>query len=186
MALSNREKQARWRERNIVTLTADAADIAEKLMAMEDQAKLRKLARFINDHLKHPDRTPEEQMIALGRAGVGGLNGPLSKTAALASLRATPDHSWRVEATTGDGRRWINGVRLESREEAQVYIDEHVRYDLEDDGYATAEILRSDDPPTNWITRKRKGGRSTLGFEHGTCTSLSWKPLSVVAHPQPA
>src|SRR5215213_10441915 len=54
----NAEKQARWRERNIILLADDAREIAAKLIAMDDQAKLR-----INDHLKHPDRTPTERAI---------------------------------------------------------------------------------------------------------------------------
>jgi hypothetical protein len=39
MALTNAQKQARWRERNVIVLTDDPDAIAEKLMDMEDQAK---------------------------------------------------------------------------------------------------------------------------------------------------
>ena len=39
MALSNAEKQARWRERNQTVLTDDARTIAGKLIDMEDQAQ---------------------------------------------------------------------------------------------------------------------------------------------------
>ena len=35
MALSNAEKQARWRERDLVWLTDRADDIAEKLIEMD-------------------------------------------------------------------------------------------------------------------------------------------------------
>jgi hypothetical protein len=52
MALTNAQKQARWRKRNQVVLTEDARAIARKLIDMEDQGKLRKIARFINDHLR--------------------------------------------------------------------------------------------------------------------------------------
>jgi hypothetical protein len=55
MALTNAEKQQRWKERNQVALTWDADDIAAKLIAMEDQAKLRKIVSYLKDHLKHPD-----------------------------------------------------------------------------------------------------------------------------------
>jgi hypothetical protein len=100
------------------------------LIGMSDQKKLRKVAAFINDHLKHPDRTPTERSIALGRMGMLGLNGPLSKTAAIAALRkrmASKDPSqvtsWRVEPVTKDGKRWTNGVRLATKEEAEAYRD---------------------------------------------------------------
>jgi hypothetical protein len=65
MPLSNAEKQRRWRERNVVVLTADAREIAGMLIDMADQGKLKKIARFINDHLRHPDRSPQEQANAL-------------------------------------------------------------------------------------------------------------------------
>jgi hypothetical protein len=51
MPLTNAEKQQRWRDRNVVVLTADATEIAGKLMDMADQPKLTKIARLINDHL---------------------------------------------------------------------------------------------------------------------------------------
>ena len=57
MPLTNAEKQQRWRDRNVVVLTGDAKAIAEQLIGMSDQKKLRKVAAFINDHLKHPDRS---------------------------------------------------------------------------------------------------------------------------------
>lgn len=156
-----------------------AKEIAASLVEMEDQRKLRKVAKLINDHLEHPDRTPFERAIALGIATLSSLDGNLSKTAALAKLREpTPDGSWRVEATTSDGRRWVNGVRLRSREEAVVYAEEHVPFDLRRQGYVSADIVRCDLPPTNqWIGRARKGGQSTLHFEHGTCGSLGWHPV---------
>ena len=64
---------------------------------------------------------------------------------ALEKSTATPqDHSWRVEATTNDGRRWLNGVRLGTKEEAEVYISSHVQFDLEQEGYVTARVCRCD------------------------------------------
>jgi late competence protein required for DNA uptake (superfamily II DNA/RNA helicase) len=56
MALTNAQKQARFRNRNTIVLTARAAEIVEKLVAMEDQAKLRKIHRWIGNHLKNPTR----------------------------------------------------------------------------------------------------------------------------------
>ncbi len=101
--------------------------------------------------------------------------GPLSKTAALAALRKPPQgYSWRVEATTADGQRWINGVRLKTSEESEVYIEAFARFELEEHGYVTAEMLRCDgEPATNSISRNRKGGRPILNFLHGTCGCLN-------------
>jgi hypothetical protein len=187
-AMSAADDLAESNDDGTISLTEDSAvDIAEKLMDMEDQGQLRKIASYINDHLKHPDRTPQEKAVALGRIGFGGLNGPLSKTAALARLREPPlmrDHSWRVEGSTADGRRWINGVRLGSREEAEAYVEFHVRFDLEKQGYASAEIIRCNDPPANSINRARKGGRANLIFTHGTCGALEWHPQGDVGEPQ--
>jgi len=57
MALTNVEKQRRFLERNQILLTKSAEDIAARLIRMEDQVKLRKVARYIGDHLKRADRT---------------------------------------------------------------------------------------------------------------------------------
>jgi hypothetical protein len=176
MALTNAEKQRRWRDRNIATLTGDAASIAAQLIGMTDQKKLRKIAAFINDHLRHPDRTPMERAIALGRAGMNGLNGRLSKTAAIARLREPPPKiSWRVAVTTKDGKHWSNGVCLETREEAEAYRDHFAKFELEPRGYVTADLVQVDDPPTCSVTRASKGGRPTLGFRHGDCVLLDWR-----------
>ena len=51
MALSNAQKQERWRERNQIVLTDPAKRIAAKLIAMDDEDKLRKVASYINDYL---------------------------------------------------------------------------------------------------------------------------------------
>ena len=51
MPLTNAQKQERWRERNQVVLTEPAKRIAAKLIAMDDEEKLRKVAFYINDHL---------------------------------------------------------------------------------------------------------------------------------------
>ena len=161
---------------NMVDLTDDARTIARQLIYMDDQKKLKKIAAFINDHLKHPERTPEERMISLGLLKISGLNGDLSKTAALAQLKEPPPtSSWRVEPTTKDGKRWSNGVRLASKEEAVAYRDHHACYELEEAGYVTADILQGDDLPNCSVTRNRKGGRTTLVFGHGDCVLLPWR-----------
>ena len=170
MALTNAEKQARWRERNIILLADDATDIAAKLIEMDDQAKLREIAKFINDHLKHPERTSTERAVALGFMSIEGL----SKTAALAMLRENPAH--RVEVVTADGRRFGNGVRLQTMEDAHLYAEHFARQQVE--GYVTTDIIRCDgELARNSITVNPEDGVPELGFMHGTCGSLKWRPL---------
>jgi hypothetical protein len=48
MALSNAEKQRRWRARNQIVLTATAKAIAGQLVAMADQEKVRAVADLLN------------------------------------------------------------------------------------------------------------------------------------------
>src|SRR5262249_52546299 len=75
MALTNAQKQARFRERNTIVLTADAQEIAEKLMDMEDQAKLHKIHRWVGNHLKNPKRSLTERYVDLGRIWIGAHGG---------------------------------------------------------------------------------------------------------------
>jgi hypothetical protein len=59
VALTNAEKQERWRKRNQVVLTESAKRIAAKLIAMDDEGKLRKIANYVNDHLN--TRSPNHE-----------------------------------------------------------------------------------------------------------------------------
>jgi hypothetical protein len=68
MPLTNAEKQARWRDRNVIVLTRDAREIAGQLIdqitdrdGLQDIVKtLRKVASFIDDHLR---RTPRQRQV---------------------------------------------------------------------------------------------------------------------------
>ena len=178
MALTNAEKQARWRERNVVKLTDDAESIAWQLMHMDDQKKLLKISRYIRDHLKHPDRTDMEKQIALGRIGMDGDDGrPLSKTGAIDRLRnpkPVPDHSYGVQVVADDGRLFGNGVRLVTQEEAQLYADIHAPKHFH--SYVTINVVRfAGEAPLNSIIKRRN--TYSLTFAHGTCGSLSWRPM---------
>jgi hypothetical protein len=51
MPLTSAEKQARYRARNVVLLTADAPAIAERLIEMEDQAKLIQVVTILKSRL---------------------------------------------------------------------------------------------------------------------------------------
>ena len=66
MALTNAEKQRRWKERNVVVLTWDAPDIAEKMMNL-DQAVLSEVVGYLKDHLKHPAREHRSTHLARPR-----------------------------------------------------------------------------------------------------------------------
>jgi hypothetical protein len=183
MALTNAEKQRRWKERNQVVLTWTAPAIAGKMMDMADQAKLREIVGYLKRHLRDPARNPEEKAIMLGTTGYSGLNGPMTKRQALEHVRkhegVSQGYSWLIEATTADGQRWRNGVRLWSKEEAEVYVEWFVRFELEKVGYVTAEIIRADGEESNCpIVRSRKGGRPTLLFAHGECVLLGWHPVA--------
>jgi hypothetical protein len=51
MPLSNAEVQARWRKRNLIALTAEANEIVDRLVAMEDQEKLVLIVALLNARL---------------------------------------------------------------------------------------------------------------------------------------
>jgi hypothetical protein len=55
MALSNAEKQARWRKRNFVSLTADAREIVRKLTTMDDRVKLALVVTLLNQRFNPKD-----------------------------------------------------------------------------------------------------------------------------------
>jgi len=55
MALTNAEKQARWRKRNLVPLTADAHEIARRLATLDDQVKLALIVGLLNKQLNPKD-----------------------------------------------------------------------------------------------------------------------------------
>jgi hypothetical protein len=182
MALTNAEKQRRFQERNVVVLTRFAEDIAEKLMLMADQEKLRKVVAYLKDHLENRDRDDVEKSIALGRVAVSDRKGRrLSKTAALAAYRNSKTEppaasSWMVEAISGGGGRWRNGVRLPTEEQAKTYVEAHARHDFPLVGYITSDVLQDDSPPNCSIT-VRRSGRATLTFAEGECGLLKWRAV---------
>ena len=55
MPLTSAEKQARYRARHMILLTADARAIADKLMEMEDQAKLVQVVALLRNRLDPTD-----------------------------------------------------------------------------------------------------------------------------------
>jgi hypothetical protein len=75
MALTNAEKQARWRERNTIVLTADAREIARKLAAMDDQAKLTQIVRLLNE-----GRNPTDGRCRWGKDDGGRKGSGIART----------------------------------------------------------------------------------------------------------
>jgi len=55
MALTNTEKQRRWRARNFVSLAADAHEIARKLTMMDDRVKFARVVALLNQKLNPKD-----------------------------------------------------------------------------------------------------------------------------------
>src|SRR5262245_24635404 len=55
MALTNAEKQARWRRRNLIPLTADAREIVRRLETMDDQGKFAQIVGLLNERLNPKD-----------------------------------------------------------------------------------------------------------------------------------
>jgi hypothetical protein len=51
----NAEYQQRWRERNVISLTADARDIARKLTTMDDQVKFAQIVGLLNQRINPKD-----------------------------------------------------------------------------------------------------------------------------------
>jgi hypothetical protein len=78
MALTNAEKQALWRKRYQIVLTRCAEEIAAKLIGMKDQAKLRKIYKFVGNHLKNSNRSSLERPARRRLTGIKGLVLPLS------------------------------------------------------------------------------------------------------------
>ena len=44
---------------------------------------------------------------------------------------AAPDHSWAIEVSTADGYSWRNGVRLDTKAEAEAYILTHAAFEVD-------------------------------------------------------
>jgi hypothetical protein len=158
MALTNAQKQARWRERNVIALTAPAQEIAEKLLAM-DRDRLVTILDCINAFMKEPLPFP---------------NTPRTKAAAERALQS--DRSYAVQIVGFDGTRLGNGVRVGSMEQAQLYAST-VPNQIEQTSYAATEVVEYNEPPLNsiYVDRYR---RPQITFAHDTCGSLTWRPLS--------
>jgi hypothetical protein len=79
MPLTSAEKQARYRDRNVLLLTADAHAIAEKLIGMEDQAKLVEIVALLKGRLEPTDGRCRWVKDDGGRRGSGIARSPSRK-----------------------------------------------------------------------------------------------------------
>jgi hypothetical protein len=187
MALTNAERQARWRDQrnsraNVLADDAKPKEMAEGLLIELGVDRARKVLRALDKRLRGIKSdcpackgTGFIEWQIEDREGGARFSQPCDcGPKAAAHVAPPPDHSWRVIATTPDGRRWQNGVRLVTEEEAREYADVHARGELE--GYVTAEVLRCDEQPRNSIDHRRSG-RVVLIFTDGECGLLHWKPL---------
>jgi hypothetical protein len=197
--------EARWRDRRnelAAILEMDkATDIAEGILKELGADRARTVVRALHKRL----RTIKPDCKACHGTGImevtlipgGGrafkvadaqdavrMTSPCDCGPQAARFVAPPqEFSWAVIATTKDGKRWQNGVRFHTHEQAEQYCEVHVQQNYGPkgrEGYVTTtSIIRSDDRPRNSIFRHR--GRPTLGFTDGECHHLSWHEVGTPA-----
>jgi hypothetical protein len=106
-------------------------------------------------------------------------------------LIAASESSWRVELTTDDGKRWVNGARLKTKEEAALYAIRQAedklsplwRRALRKEGYKpqivmTTRVLGSADAANVYMSFPRgRLGEANIHSRHGEChLLLKWHP----------
>jgi hypothetical protein len=203
MALTNAERQARWRDKRnelaCIIETERGTDIVEALLKEWGVEKARTVERVLHKRLRAIKAdckachgtglmpvafTPDGIAKPAATGDEVRMTSPCDCGPKAADFTAPPqEFSWKVIATTKDRKRWENGVRLRTREEAKQYCEIHVQQDYGPEGkegYVTkTSIIRTDDRPRNSIFKER--GRPTLGFTHGDCHLLSWHEVGTPA-----
>jgi hypothetical protein len=142
---------------NVIKLSAPAGKIADALLAM-DRDRLVNILKLIDGCMKEPPPIP---------------NIPRTETAAKKTMQS--DRSYAVQIVGLDGTRQGNSVRVGTREQAQLYANS-VPNHFERDSYATTEVVECNEPPLNSVYFDRYR-RTMVTFKHGTCGSLTWRPL---------
>jgi hypothetical protein len=102
---------------------------------------------------------------------------------------AASESSWRVELTTDDGTRRVNGVRLKTKVEAALYAIRSAqeilsplwRPILRKAGHeplivVMTRVLASADAVNCEISFPKNNRRAELSFPHGGCRLLRWHP----------
>jgi hypothetical protein len=118
------------------------------------------------------------------------LNATPAPEAGRKEVVSTPDGkpaSWKVVVIAKDGKRYSNGVRLETEEDADVYRMINVGVDFWRSFYDHRIVITgtiaipTDDPPNVLFDRTKKGriaDRCALNFEHGTCGIFGWEGVA--------
>jgi hypothetical protein len=101
----------------------------------------------------------------------------------------TPAKSWKVEVIAKDGKRYGNGVRLRTEEEADAYRFNAVLEMERKDQFIVViatEVISCADPGGFHQIRRRKNGKltHTLEFVHGACGTLEWEEIGAPAKVQ--
>lgn len=143
-----------------------ANEVALKLIETYDAKHLTKVRRMLDDHLRHPERTPFQRRAVL----MGGMEHADGKRFTVAEIDAV--HSWKVEAVDAEGQRWANGVRLDTEEEARLYAETASK-----DGYASTEVIRVPGEQALASVSVDSAGDVIVHFIHGMCGRFQWQPL---------
>jgi len=124
------------------------------------------------------------------KAEFAASDGKAAAPSPLPPPAAASESSWRVELTTDDGRRWINGARFKTKEEAALFAirsaEEKLsplwRPMLRKAGHkpwiiVMTRVLASGDV-ANCDMRLPEGrlGEANVYFRHGECHLLRWHP----------
>jgi hypothetical protein len=82
--------------------------------------------------------------------------------------------SWRVVATTKGGKRYSDGVRLATEEEAHLYCGVAF-FDLRNRHVVRTTVIRSNEEPTASMRNQRTGELiRSVKFTHGACDQFGW------------
>ena len=102
---------------------------------------------------------------------------------------ATTTKSWKVEVVARDGKRYGNGVRFRTEEEADAYRANASLDLMKENGVivTATEVIPCDDEPSGATMRRLERGRfkgrfkETVSFLHGTCGTLDWGEIATPA-----
>jgi ParB family chromosome partitioning protein len=160
------------RSRDIASITPEAKEAAIEAGIDDNQSKLLQVAR----------EEPAKQVGAVYKA-VQPVRKPESeqhKRPATADGHPAAARSWTVVASAEDGKRYGNGVRLRTKEEARAYMV-HAHRPLWECAINEIHIAPSADEPNCQMDRFDKGRDKgkvrpscRLIFEEGTCGNLAW------------
>ena len=77
-----------------------------------------------------------------------------------------------IEVSTADGHSWRNGVRLDTKAEAEAYILTHAAFEM--DGYVTGRAIPCGDAPNCRMVSNRKGGQARTHVSGRQLRAAGW------------